>query len=171
VNPVTVSTVISAPRERVFDYLQDIANHAEFTDHYLVDWHLTRIDSVGRGAGARFKVEVPGNRYSWADVTFAEVERPHRIVEHGRTGKANRIRTVGVYELDPVAGGATRVTFTLQTAPATLADRLMEGLGARGYMRRKGRKAMQRLRAILEEGGSPRESEAARGRRVTVAGG
>ena len=170
-NPVTVSTVISAPRETVFDYLQDIANHAEFTDHYLVDWHLTRIDSVGRGAGARFRVEVPGNRYSWADVTFAEVERPHRIVEHGRTGKANRIRTVGVYELDPVAGGATRVTFTLQTAPATLADRLVEGLGARGYMRRKGRKAMQRLRAILEEGGTGRESEAARGRRVTVAGG
>src|SRR5262249_22662673 len=115
-DPVAVSTVISAPREAIFDYLQDIPNHAEFTDHYLLDWHLTRIDSVGAGAGARFRVEVPGNRYSWADVTFAEVERPHRIVEHGRTGKANRIRTVGVYELDPVAGGATRVTFTLQTA-------------------------------------------------------
>ena len=52
---MTVSIVISAPRELVFDYLQDIANHAEFTDHYLVDWHLTRIDSVGRGAGARFR--------------------------------------------------------------------------------------------------------------------
>src|SRR5216117_2893518 len=52
VDPLTVSTVVTAPRERVFDYLQDIANHGEFTDHYLVDWHLTRIDSVGRGAGA-----------------------------------------------------------------------------------------------------------------------
>ena len=49
-DPVTVSIVVSAPREQVFDYLQDIANHPEFTDHYLVDWHLTRIDSVGRGA-------------------------------------------------------------------------------------------------------------------------
>ncbi len=56
---MTVSTVVSAPRERVFDYLQDIANHPEFTDHYLVDWHLTRIDSVGRGAGARFRVKAP----------------------------------------------------------------------------------------------------------------
>ena len=56
-HPVTVSTVISVPRERVFDYLQDIANHPEFTDHYLVDWHLTRINSVGRGAGARFRVK------------------------------------------------------------------------------------------------------------------
>ena len=170
-DPVVVSTVISAPREAVFDYLQDIANHAEFTDHYLVDWHLTRVDSVGRGAGARFRVEAPGNRYSWADVTFAEVERPHRIVEHGRTGKANRIRTLGVYELDPVAGGATRVTFTLQTAPATLADRLVEALGARAFMRRNGRKAMQRLRAILEEGHGGLQGEARRGRRVTVAGG
>ena len=96
-----MSIVVSAPREQVFDYLQDIANHPEFTDHYLVDWHLTRIDSVGRGAGARFRVKAPGNRFSWADVTFAEVDRPHRIVEVGRTGKNNRIRTLGVYELSP----------------------------------------------------------------------
>src|SRR5258708_5132488 len=49
VDPVSVSIVISASREHVFDYLQDIANHSEFTDHYLVDWHLTRIDSIGVG--------------------------------------------------------------------------------------------------------------------------
>ena len=98
---MSVSIVVSAPREQVFDYLQDIANHAEFTDHYLVDWHLTRIDSVGRGAGARFHVKAPGNRFSWGDVTFVEVDRPHRIVEIGRGGKNNRIRTLGVYELAP----------------------------------------------------------------------
>jgi uncharacterized protein YndB with AHSA1/START domain len=171
VDPVSASTVISAPRERVFDYLQDIANHAEFTDHYLVDWHLTRVDSVGRGAGARFRVKAPISRYSWADVTFAEVERPHRIVEHGRTGKNNRIRTLGVYELDPVAGGATKVTFTLQTAPATLSDRLAESFGARSWMRRKNRKAMQRLRAIMEGGAGVSARAARRGPRVTVAGG
>jgi uncharacterized protein YndB with AHSA1/START domain len=159
-----VSTVISAPREQVFDYLQDIANHGEFTDHYLVDWHLTRIDSVGLGAGARFRVRAPGNRFSWADVTFAEVDRPHRIVEVGRTGKENRIRTLGVYELAPGASGTTRVRFTLETMPATLSDRLMEALGARGWTRRKNKRAMRRLRAILEQGEG-------RGRRVTVAGG
>ena len=86
-DPVTVSTIISAPREQVFDYLQDIANHSEFTDHFIVDWHLTRIDSVGRGAGARFRVKAPGNRFSWADSTFVEVERPHRIVEAGPHGQ------------------------------------------------------------------------------------
>jgi uncharacterized protein YndB with AHSA1/START domain len=166
-DPMTVSIVIDAPREQVFDYLQDIANHSEFTDHYLVDWHLTRERSVGRGAGARFRVKAPGNRFSWGDVTFAEVERPHRIVEVGRTGKTNRVRTLGVYELAQGAGGTTRVSFTLETQPATLSDRIMEGLGARGWLRRKNVRAMRRLRAIVEGGPDARPP----GRRVTVAGG
>jgi uncharacterized protein YndB with AHSA1/START domain len=161
---MTVSIIVDAPREQVFDYLQDIANHSEFTDHYLVDWHLTRIDSVGRGAGARFRVKAPGNRFSWGDVTFTEVERPHRIVEAGRTGKANRVRTLGVYELAQGAGGTTRVRFTLETQPVTLSDRLMEGLGARVWLKRKNTKALRRLRSIVERGEG-------RGGRVTVAGG
>jgi uncharacterized protein YndB with AHSA1/START domain len=164
VDPVTVSIVVSAPREVVFDYLQDIANHPQFTDHYLVDWHLTRIDSVGRGAGARFRVKAPRNRFSWADVTFVEVERPHRIVEAGRTGKNNRVRTLGVYDLAPAASDSTRVRFTFETIPATLVDRLMEAVGGRVWMRRKGARAMRRLRAILERGEGG-------GARVTVAGG
>ncbi|MGH2853436.1 MAG: SRPBCC family protein [Solirubrobacteraceae bacterium] len=162
--PVTVSILIDAPRERVFEYLQDIANHPEFTDHYLRDWHLTRVDSVGRGAGARFRVAVPGNRFSWGDVTFAEVLPPHRIVEVGRGGKGNRVRTLGVYELAPGAGGTTRVEFTVETQPVTLSDRLLESFGARGWLRRKNMKAMRRLRSIIESGEG-------RGRRVTVAGG
>ncbi|HEX8714844.1 MAG TPA: SRPBCC family protein [Solirubrobacteraceae bacterium] len=162
--PFTVESTISRPREEVFEYLADIANHPEFTDHYLVDWHLTRLDSVGRGAGARFRVKAPGNRFSWADATFVEVERPHKIVEVGRTGKNNRIRTLGVYELSPATHNSTRVRFTLETQPATLSDRLMESFGARGWMKRKSTRAMRRLRSIIE-----RDED--RGRRVTVAAG
>jgi hypothetical protein len=161
---VTVSIVVSAPQEAVFDYLQDIANHAEFTDHFLVDWNLTRIDSVGTGAGARFRAKAFGNRFSWAEVALAEVERPWRIVEIGRTGKFLRIRTQGVYELTPASGGATRVRYSFQTAPATLSDRIMESLGGRQWVRRNNRRAMRRLRGILE-------GEAQPGRRPTVAGG
>jgi uncharacterized protein YndB with AHSA1/START domain len=168
---MTVSILVDAPRERVFDYLQDIANHPQFTDHYLVDWHLTRIDSVGRGAGARFRVKAPGNRFSWGDVTFTEVERPHRIVEAGRTGKANRIRTLGVYELAQGAGGTTRVRFTLETEPATLADRIMEGLGGRGWLRRKNAKALRRLRAIVERDLMRSPANGLPAGRITVAGG
>jgi uncharacterized protein YndB with AHSA1/START domain len=164
VQPLSVSTVISVPRERVFDYLQDIANHAEFSDHYLVDWHLTRENSVGRGAGARFRIKAPGNRFSWGDSTFTEITAPHRIVESGRTGKANRIRTLGIYELSPAPGGATRVRFTLETETHVLSDRLAEALGGRAWLKRKNAKAMRRLRSILERGEG-------RGERVTMAGG
>ncbi len=160
---MTVSIVVSAPREQVFDYLQDIANHPQFTDHYLVDWRLTRIDSVGIGAGARFRVKAPASRFSWGDVTFAEVERPHRIVEVGRTGKNNRVRTLGVYDLAPAAGGSTRVRFTFQTVPVTLSDRLMEGLGGRAWLRRKNERAMHRLREMLERSDGPGTADAALG--------
>lgn len=163
-NPVSVTTVISAPREELFDYLNDVANHVQFTDHYLVDWHLTRLDSVGLGAGARFRVKAPGNRFDWAETNVVEVEAPHRIVEAGRTGKNNRIRTLGVYELEPAGAGATRVSFTLQTVPATLSDRIMESFGARSWTRRQNAKALRRLRAIFEGEKQP-------GPRVTVAGG
>jgi uncharacterized protein YndB with AHSA1/START domain len=171
VHPVTVSIIVGAPREQVFDYLQDIANHPEFTEHYLVDWHLTRIDSVGLGAGARFRVKAPLNRFSWGDVTFVEVQAPHRIVEAGRTGKNNRIRTLGVYELATASPNATRVRFTFETEPATPADRLLEGLGGRGWLKRKNSKAMRRLRSIIEsDAGRGAYAEGA-GRRVTVAAG
>jgi uncharacterized protein YndB with AHSA1/START domain len=164
VDALTSSTVISAPREEVFEYLLDIANHSEFCDHYMADWHLTRMDSVGRGAGARFRLKAPGNRFAWAEVSFVEVQPPHRIVEVGCTGKNNRVRTLGIWELAPAAGGTTRVRFTLQTVPATLSDRLLESLGARGWMRRRQDRALRRLRSIIERGED-------RGGRVTVAAG
>jgi uncharacterized protein YndB with AHSA1/START domain len=109
-------------------------------------------------------VKAPGNRFSWADVTFVEVDRPHRIVEVGRTGKNNRVRTLGTYDLAPGPGGTTRVRFTLETLPATLSDRLQEALGGRAWIKRKNASALRRLRTILERGEG-------RGRRVTVAAG
>src|SRR5690348_10386167 len=86
VEPFSVESTISRSREEVFEYLADIANHAEFTDHYLTDWRLTREDSYGAGAGARFRMKAPLSRFSWADTSFAEVQPPRRIVERGRGG-------------------------------------------------------------------------------------
>ncbi len=158
-----MSTTISKPREEVFEYLADIANHAEFTDHYLVNWHLTREDSYGAGAGARFRMKAPLARFSWADMTFAEVEPPYRILERGRGGKFNRIRMLGTYTLSPGPGGTTKVDYTLETVPVMLSDRLMESFGGRAWTRRKTARAMRRLREILEE-------NRGRGARVSVAG-
>ncbi len=160
-DPLTVEITIARPRVEVFEYLADIANHAEFTDHFKVDWRLTREDTYGRGAGARYKVKAPLTRFPWADSTIVEIEPQRRIVEVGRTGKYNRIRTIGVYELDPASSDSTRVRYTLETEPKLPSDKLLE---RRGWTKRKLTKAMRRLRSILEE-------DYDRGTRPTIAGG
>jgi uncharacterized protein YndB with AHSA1/START domain len=162
VDPLTVSVTIARPREEVFEYLADIANHAEFTDHYLKDWHLTREETYGKGAGARFRIAAPGNRFPWGDTTFVEVDPPYRIVERGRSGKYNRIKVTGIFTLTPGPGGTTRVEFTNEIEPAMLSDRILEKLGTRSWLRRKNRRALRRLRSILEEGEG-------RGKRATIA--
>ena len=161
-DPVTSSITIGRPREEVFDYLADIANHAEFSDHYLKDWRLTRIDSVGRGAGARFRWDAPFQRFGWADMTFIEVERPFRIVAAGRGGKFNRNKTFTTWTLTP-AGQATRVELSTEIEPALVTDRFVEAFGLRRWFKRGTRKALRRLQAILEENED-------RGTRATVAG-
>ena len=100
-DPVSVEITVGRPREEVFDYLADIANHLEFTDHYLTDFHLTREDTVGLGAGARFRVNAPLQRFSWMGVRLVEVDRPWRIVEAGSGGKYNRTRAMIVFTLEP----------------------------------------------------------------------
>jgi uncharacterized protein YndB with AHSA1/START domain len=164
VDPVNVSVTIDRPREEVFAYLADIANHAEFSDHYLKDWRLTRIDSVGRGAGARFKVDAPFQRFSWADITFVEVEPPHRIVAVGRGGKFNRIQTTAIWTLNTARNGGTEVEYMVESEPPLPTDRLMEAISRQqSWFKRKARKAMRRLQSILEEGED-------RGARATVSG-
>ena len=160
-DPLITEVTIARPREEVWEYLADIANHAEFTDHFLVDWRLTREDTYGVGAGARWKSKAPMNRFPWGDSTIVEAERPARIVEVGRIGKYNRIRTIGVYELEPSGRG---VKFTFESEPKLPSDKLLERLGGRGWLKRKLRKAMRRLQSILEE-------DYGRGTRPTIAGG
>jgi uncharacterized protein YndB with AHSA1/START domain len=164
VDPITVDANIDRPRAEVFEYLADIANHPEFQDHYKVDWHLTREESYGDGAGARYKVEGTRNRFPWADATLAEIEPGRRIVERGRMGKFNRIQTLTTYELTDGSGDGTRVRMTFESRPKTMSDKFLESLGARGARRRHMRKAARRLTSILEE-------DRGRGRRATISGG
>ena len=162
-DPITADVLIDRPREEVFDYLADIANHQEFTDHYLKEWRLTRLDSAGRGAGARFKIDAPLDRFGWGDMTFVEVERPYRIVAAGRSGKFNRNKTWTTWTLTP-QGTGTRLEFSTETEPALPTERLFEAVTRRRAWTRRGvGKAMRRLQAILEEGLD-------RGRRATVGG-
>jgi uncharacterized protein YndB with AHSA1/START domain len=162
VDRFTVRTTIALPRQGVFEYLADIANHAEFWDHYWVDWHLLREDSYAVGAGARFRIKAPLNRFSWGDMTIGEMTAPHRIVTRGRSGKFNRIRMLGIYTLSVGAGGNTNVEYAFETEPPLPTDKLMEALGGAFWVRRQVTRAIRRLRVVLEEGRD-------RGRRPSVA--
>src|SRR5688572_25246463 len=93
---VQVSRTIDAPRERVFDYLSNVANHAEFSDHYLENFRIGRLDSTGLGASASWRMSFPLGR-QWGDAAITELERPHRIVLEGRSGRIGRIPTRAEY--------------------------------------------------------------------------
>lgn len=162
--PFTLETTIARPREEIFEYLADVANHPEFTDHFLREWHMTREDTYGRGAGGRFKARLRFARFPWGDWTLVELEQPRRLVLAGRAGKFNRVKTLTVLELRGGSSGATRLELTVETRPKLPSDRFLESLGQRRAMKRHWRKALGRLRLILEE-------DRARGRRATIAGG
>jgi hypothetical protein len=143
---VEVSTVIRRPIAEVYAHLDVLANHEAFTDHFLVDWRLTRDDPRGVGAGVRVKGTVGPHRET--EITVVE-STPERIVENGRSGKDLQRRTTGTYTLAPAGDGGTHVTFTLELEPAGLGDRL-QGPMMRAYLRRQNARAMERLRELME---------------------
>ena len=144
--PVVVSTTIDRPRDEVYDLLDDISAHEAFTDHFLVDWRLTRDNPRGAGAGVRVKGTVGPHRET---VITVIASAPDRIVEQGRSGKDLKRRTTGTYTLAGTEGGSTDVTFTLEIEPAGLGDRL-QGPLARAYLRKQNARAMERLRELME---------------------
>jgi uncharacterized protein YndB with AHSA1/START domain len=162
-DPITAHVVIDRPREEVFEYLADIANHPEFSDHFTSEWRLTRVESYGRGAGARFKLDAPLDRFAWGDMTFIEVQPPYKIVAAGRGGKFNRKKTWTTWTLQP-SGSATRLEVTTESVPALPTDKFIEAVtNRRGWYKRKLSKSLARIQSILEE-------DTDRGARATVGG-
>jgi uncharacterized protein YndB with AHSA1/START domain len=159
---VTVSIIISAPREAVFDLVSDLALRPSYSDHYLDDYRLARVDSVGLGAAARFRLDVPmANEY--AELTVTKADRPRQIIEELRVGRRGRSRAVAVYDFTRESGTTTRVELTTFSEPATMVDRFRQ-FGAPSWTRRKTKKALERLRTIFEE---PDRAEL---KRATIAG-
>jgi uncharacterized protein YndB with AHSA1/START domain len=158
---VTVSTVISAPRERVFDFVCDLAARPAYTDHFMRDYRLARVDPVGRGAAARFQMRAPLAK-EYAELEIKEADRPRQIVEEIKVGRRGRNRAVAVYDFLQEAGGV-RVELTTYGEPATAVDRIKQ-IGAAGWMRRQTKQALERLRLIFED---PPEGEL---KRATIAG-
>lgn len=151
--PVSAEVEIDVPRQRAFDAIGDLALRPAFTDHFLTGFHLTRIESSGVGAGARFRFAVRPRRV-WMDTTIAEVETPHRIVEQGRGGRGNRIPSTTLWELTEGPGSLTTVRVSYWTDPANPVDRALELLSAASIpYERRWREALRRLRDGLESGG------------------
>jgi uncharacterized protein YndB with AHSA1/START domain len=161
--PVSAEIEIDAPREQVFATLVDLAARSSFTDHFLTDFHLTRIDGSGVGAGARFRVDAP-LRKVWMDTAIVGVEEPFRVVEEGRGGRGNRIPNHTVWELKEAPGGLTAVRVAHWTEPGPV-DRALELLSAASLFQGRGwREALRRLRDQLESSRPAAE-------RIAVAGG
>jgi uncharacterized protein YndB with AHSA1/START domain len=167
VGPITVSTSIDAPRERVFDFICDLATRPSWIDHFAGDYRVERIPASGRGAAARFRVDAPaGVRYM--ETVIAEADRPYRVVEHARGGRLDRVSMRLVWELE--AGPTTTVTLTLWTASSSRFDRIRE-VGRERWWRRRWARALTRMRDLIESGADVPRVEIAGGDRVpSIAG-
>ncbi len=162
--PVSASVEIDVPRSVAFAELCDLSRRPSFTDHFISDLHLTRIDSSGIGAGARFRFQT-FPRHLWMDTVITEVEEPQRIVEHGHGGRANRIPSTTVWELLEGPGSLITVRVSFWTEPSNHIDRAIDAVGMASVGLQRGwREAVNRLRDQLEAGAGEREP-------VAVAGG
>jgi uncharacterized protein YndB with AHSA1/START domain len=150
--PVSAEVEIDVPRRLAFEAIADLSLRPSFTDHFLADFHLTRIEPTGVGAGARFRIAV-WPRDVWMDTTIAEADGPHRLVEHGRGGRVNRIPSTTLWELTEGPGSLTKVRVSFWTEPSNPVDRGLELLsGASIPYERRWREALRRLREQLESG-------------------
>jgi uncharacterized protein YndB with AHSA1/START domain len=151
--PVRVHTFISASREDVFDFVADMASRPSWTDHYMKDFRLENPRAQGVGAAARYRIEPPLYK-QWVETEIVEADRARRIVEATRSGRLGGGRGEVILELEPQGRRLTRVDMTILMEAGTLREHVQEKLGARRWLRRRSKKALVRLRAILEAPGT-----------------
>jgi hypothetical protein len=145
--PVTVAIEVPQPREKVYDFLDVLGNHEQFTDHFLVDWELSGPAS-GVGAKARMKVKAMG-RKDPLDMEVVAGEPPRMSAEESVSARGHR-RTRGTYRLEEDPDGGTVIEFELEWLQATFLDRLSAPI-ARSVIRNANQRALERLRVRLEE--------------------
>ena len=139
--PVTVSVEVPQPVEEVYDYLDVLANHEAFLDHFLVDWKFSG-PTRGVGAKAEARASAPMSQ-DWTDFEVIESERPKRIVEDA-VGLKGKRHTRGTYTLEPLPEGGTKISFEFAWLQTARAERLIPPL-TRAFIKRPNGKAMRRL--------------------------
>ncbi|NLU73175.1 SRPBCC family protein [Streptomyces sp. HNM0575] len=151
--PVVVHIDVPQPREEVYDFLDVLAAHEEFTDHMLREWECS---GPARGVGSAARVTaVAAGRRDRIRIEVVAAERPSRIVERN-TGAGGRRVAHGTYVLRELPGGGTRVLFEYAWQSAPLSERLAAPV-VRTLLRRANRRALRRLADVLPTAmGSPR---------------
>ncbi|MFH8442015.1 SRPBCC family protein [Streptomyces sp. NPDC018026] len=143
--PVTVSIAVPQTPEQVYDFLDVMAHHERFTNHYLSDWHCS---GPARGVGSRAAVTAAlGGRKTDVVIEVVEAEAPRRIVERNVSAAGRRVAH-GTYDVEAPRTGGARVSFTYSWVRAPLSDRLLAPV-VRTTMRRANRTVMRRLAAEL----------------------
>jgi uncharacterized protein YndB with AHSA1/START domain len=146
--PVSATTTIDAPRERVCDLLCDLSARPAFTDHFLSEYRLQRLEAVGVGATARFQLDDSGK---WMETVIVEIDDAHLVREEGSGGRGNRVRCHTVWELvEGPSPGICEVTVTFWTESDHLIDRVKEPLKRPRWFARGWRRALVRLKAVAE---------------------
>jgi uncharacterized protein YndB with AHSA1/START domain len=169
IGPISASTPIDAPRERVFDVLVDLAERPAILGDFVDEYRLQRLDSAGVGASARFRIREAG---LWMETVIEEAERPVRILERGRAGRVGRIPVTISWELTEGPGpDGCEVKVVFWTEPSHRADRMRERMpGAERFYRRHWAGVMARLKELVESDASADRVRVAGGDRVAGAG-
>jgi uncharacterized protein YndB with AHSA1/START domain len=151
VRPISATITIDAPRERVFALLCDLSLRPAFSDHLFGDFRLGRVDPVGPGASARFRL---GDSGIWMDTVIERAERPHLVRERGQGGRENRVPAFTVWELAAGPSPETcEVALTFWTEPERPIDRVRELRRPWRSLRRGYRRALARLKHVAESEG------------------
>ena len=149
--PVRVTTTVPYPAERVYDFLDVMANHEPFTNHILKDW---RYSGPERGVGARASVTATvAGRSEPVEMEVIAAERPRTIVERNVGAGGERVAT-GTYTLEQLPSGETLVAFEYAWKQAPLRERMAAPL-VRAILSSANRRAMARLAEQLPQALGP----------------
>lgn len=136
-----VSIDVPQTREEVYDYLEVLANHEQFTDHMMRNW---RMSGPPQGVGSKATLDVVlGGRTETIEIEVTEAEAPVRNVERN-TGAAGKRVATGTYTLAELPDGQTRINFDYAWQQMPLRERLAGPL-VRRAMQPALETAMQRL--------------------------
>jgi hypothetical protein len=143
---ISVSTTVQRPRDEVYAFLDVLANHVPFNDHYMADAVLSG-PATGPGGRMHARALAPG-RSEWFDLETVEAQAPRLLVERTVAAGGKR-RTRGTYRLEEAGPRATTVRFELVTEAMPAYEKPFAPF-ARRWMVKQLERAMDRLKEQVE---------------------